>query len=111
MKSVLKKAHSILRQVKNPEYKHPSLEQLDAIRSFMLDALSGCDSSSFPRLLVRIRCAEDVHALWFLRGELMAALAVIEGEILAKKKILKITEMFHGHLPKGFYSRPSPLGS
>ena len=56
-----------------------------------------------------MRYANDVQALWYLRGDVMAALASTQGEASARKKVQQITEMFHGLLPGSLHSRPSPL--
>ena len=47
--------------------------------------------------------------LWYLRGDLMAALAAIQGEAAAREKVAGITRMFQGLLPGSLNSRPSPL--
>jgi hypothetical protein len=44
-----------------------------------------------------------------LRGDLMAALAAMDGERAAREKIASVTEMFKGLLPGSLHSRPSPL--
>ena len=82
---------------------------MDDIRSAMLDTLNEIAVSMFPVVHLRIRYAEDVQDLWYLRGDLMAAIAAIDGEAAAKHKLRQITEMFKGCLPKGLSSRPSPL--
>jgi hypothetical protein len=47
--------------------------------------------------------------LWYLRGDLMAALAAMHGEVAARQRIAAITAMFHGLVPESLNSRPSPL--
>jgi hypothetical protein len=81
----------------------------DAIREEMLDLLNACGAKQFPQLVRRIRYAEDLQALWYLRGDLMAALAALHGERTAREKIASVTAMFTGLLPNGLQSRPSPL--
>ena len=51
----------------------------------------------------------DIQALWYLRGDLMAALAAMHGEVAARQKVAAVTQMFQGLLPNGLNSRPSPL--
>lgn len=79
------------------------------IREAMLSLL-GDAGPQFPHVTRRIRYANDLQGLWYLRGDLMAALASLHGEALARKKMQSITHMFQGLLPGGMTSRPSPLG-
>jgi len=81
----------------------------DDIREAMLALIARCDTVEFADVVRRIRYAEDLHALWYLRGDLMAALADARGEIVAREKIASITGQFEGLLPGGLSSRPSPL--
>lgn len=79
------------------------------IRESMLDALGDSGSRHFPQVTRRIRYAGDIQALWYLRGDLMACLASIHGEKVARQHIASITDQFRGLLPGGLTSRPSPL--
>jgi hypothetical protein len=79
------------------------------IRDSMLTILGGTGPKDFPQITRRIRYADDIQALWYLRGELMAALATMHGEVVAREKIAAVTKMFHGLLPGSLNSRPSPL--
>jgi predicted urease superfamily metal-dependent hydrolase len=79
------------------------------IRESMLLALGDVGPKHFPQITRRIRYANDIQALWYLRGDLMGALAAMHGEAAAREKIGPITRMFQGLLPKGLTSRPSPL--
>jgi hypothetical protein len=81
----------------------------DAIREEMLGLLDACGAKQFPHLVRRIRYAEDLQALWYLRGDLMAALAASRSESRAREMIDSITAQFQGLLPRGLSSRPSPL--
>jgi hypothetical protein len=58
----------------------------------------------------RVQFADDLQALWYLRGDLMAALADLHGEAHARETIRNISDQFQGLLPKGLSTRPSPLG-
>ncbi len=82
---------------------------LEVIRMTMLEALEqhGSDASTLVHL--RVRYANDLEDLWYLRGDVMAAIAANHGESIARKKIEQISNMFRGLLPKGLVSRPSPL--
>jgi hypothetical protein len=79
------------------------------VRESMLNALGDSGSRHFPHVTRRIRYAGDIQALWYLRGDLMAALASMHGEMVARQKIAGITTQFHGLLPGAMTSRPSPL--
>jgi hypothetical protein len=79
------------------------------IRESMLSALGESGSRHFPQITRRIRYAADIHSLWYLRGDLMAALASMQGEKTARQHIASITAQFQGLLPGGLASRPSPL--
>jgi hypothetical protein len=84
-------------------------EGLEDVRESMLDALGDSGSRHFPQVTRRIRYAGEIQALWYLRGDLMAALASMHGEKLARQKIASITAQFQGLLPGSLSSRPSPL--
>jgi len=79
------------------------------IREAMLNLLGDSGTRQFAQLTRRIRYANDLQGLWYLRGDLMAALAGTLGERDARDKVRAITDMFKGMLPAGLESRPSPL--
>lgn len=79
------------------------------IRESMLAVLGDAGPKHFPQITRRIRYANDIQALWYLRGDLMGALAAVHGEMEARRKVASVTEMFRGLLPNGLSSRPSPL--
>lgn len=79
------------------------------IRESMLATLGDEGPRQFPQITRRIRYAGDIQSLWYLRGDLMAALAAVHGERTARQKIASITAQFQGLLPGGLSSRPSPL--
>jgi hypothetical protein len=79
------------------------------IRESMLAALGDAGTRHFPQVTRRIRYAGDIHSLWYLRGDLMGALASMHGEKTARQKIASITAQFQGLLPGSLTSRPSPL--
>jgi hypothetical protein len=81
------------------------------IREAMLVVLGESGPKQFPLITRRIRYASDIQALWYLRGDLMAALAAMHGEVTAGEKIASITSQFRGLLPNGLSSRPSSLVS
>ena len=91
----------------------PSASALEAgtedIREAMLALLAQAGGRQFANVTRRVRYANDVQALWYLRGDLMAALAATQGEATARQKVQQITRMFQGLIPGSLNSRPSPL--
>lgn len=79
------------------------------IREAMLDLLGESGARQFANVTRRIRYANDLQGLWYLRGDLMAALAATQGEAAARQQVQEITRLFHGLLPGSLNSRPSPL--
>ena len=79
------------------------------IREAMLDALGEDGPQRFAQVTRRIRYADGVESLWYLRGDLMAALADLHGEMAARRRLAPITAQFQGLLRGGLRSRPSPL--
>ena len=102
--------HSIYGLLGNPVT--PSDSELESgtedIREAMLGML-GEGGKQFANVTRRVRYANDIQALWYLRGDLLAALATVHGEVAARKKVQQITRMFDGLLPGSLNSRPSPL--
>jgi hypothetical protein len=82
---------------------------MEDIRESMLALLGDAGFKQFPQVTRRIRYASDIQALWYLRGDLMAAVAAIHGELAARQRIASVTSMFQGLLPNSLNSRPSPL--
>ncbi|SRR5690606_26202716 len=79
------------------------------IREAMLALLGESGPKQFANVTRRIRYANDIQALWYLRGDLMAALASTQGEMEARRQVQRITRMFEGLLPGSLNSRPSSL--
>ena len=79
------------------------------IREAMLELLGEAGTKQFANVTRRIRYANDIQALWYLRGDLMAALSTTLGEAGARQQVQRITQMFQGMLPGSLNSRPSPL--
>jgi len=73
-------------------------EQTENIRIAMLNALEEhCDE--FHMYLGRnIRNAADMEALWYLRPDLMQALASSSDQTTASKVVSDITQLFKGYL-------------
>ncbi|MCM2252406.1 MAG: hypothetical protein NDJ19_08620 [Ramlibacter sp.] len=84
---------------------------IEEIRAAMLALIGNVDDRKFMHVVRRIRYATDVLSLWYLRGDLMAALASRYGEAEARESLKPITAMFTNMLPQGLKSRVSPLAA
>lgn len=82
---------------------------MEDIREAMLGLLDEAGGRRFVNVIRRVRYANDIQALWYLRGDLMAALAAVDGEAAAREKVQKITKMFRGLVPGSLHSRSSSL--
>jgi hypothetical protein len=80
------------------------------IQEAMLVALGAAGATAFPNVARRIQFAPDLQALWYLRGDLMGAIASLHGEQHAREIIKDLSSDFEGLLPGGLSTRPSPLG-
>jgi hypothetical protein len=85
-------------------------DAIGSIQESMLRALGRDGARSYPAIARRIQFSDDLQALWYLRGDLMAALAALHGETSASEAISTISEQFQGLLPKALAARTSPLG-
>ena len=83
---------------------------LEDIREAMLNGLGVSSEVTASKLELRITYAADLQDLWYLRGDMMAAIAGVDGEALARQKVDQISDMFKGLLPRALTSRPSSLG-
>jgi len=103
--------HSIYGLLGNPVLPSESVLQTgtEDIREAMLLLLSEAGGREFANVTRRVRYANDIQALWYLRGDLLAALAGAQGEQVARQKVQRVTRMFQGLLPASLNSRPSPL--
>ena len=95
--------------------KRPSRQLLEASMADVRLAMLGATASAHPESVAvvtrRIQNAQDLAGLWFLRTDLMAALASSIGEAPACQMLAQVSDRFEGLLPKGLLSRPSPLAS
>jgi len=85
--------------------------RLEDIRETMVDMLGEAGIKQHPNVARRIRQCSDAQALWYARSDLMAALASMQGEQRARTRMISLSVMFDGLLPKGMLSRPTTLGS
>ena len=79
----------------------PAPADLEPIRRAMLQALGARVAQPYTILAPRIAHAVDAERLWYLRAELMQALASMHGEQHAAIELERITELFRGVLPRG----------
>lgn len=82
----------------------------EEIRQAMLECLaeySGC--RQYPQVERRLVFARDLQSLWYLRGDLLAMMSLIHGEIMARRRMQTITAMFEGFLPSAMFSRTPTL--
>jgi hypothetical protein len=84
-------------------------DRVEDIRLAMLDLLGEDGEFNYPQLTRKVRYSGDAQALWYLRGELMAALSAMSNEADARAHMEMISRMFKGLVPAGLASRPSPL--
>jgi hypothetical protein len=82
--------------------------QIDDIRQAMLRCLEPPITARFPHVERSILMASSLPALWFMRPELLMALATHCGEQVAHNIVDDISAMFDGLLPEGLNSRPGP---
>lgn len=83
---------------------------LEEIREAMLNGLEIDGAASASRLELRVTYANDLNDLWYLRGDVMAAIAAVDGEAIARRKLDEISGMFKGLLPKSLTTRYTSLG-
>jgi hypothetical protein len=100
---------SLFSAVQAPEESRAQVA-MEEIRQAMLQVLGSNSSVTPPVIHLRVMYAQDMYDLWYLRGDVMSAVASIDGESIARRKLKQITDMFTGYMPKGLASRPSPLG-
>ncbi len=84
---------------------------LEDIREAMLDGLGVSGAAAPSKLEQKVTYATDLNDLWYLRGDVMAAIAAVDGEAIARRKLDQISAMFKGLLPKALASRSPNLGN
>ncbi|BDT72321.1 hypothetical protein os4_18580 [Comamonadaceae bacterium OS-4] len=108
--NVVGRVGSLLQGLTAPS-KSVSVTTLQEIRLAMLAALGDVAEKRFPLVQLRVTYASDIDDLWYLRGDVMAAVASLRGEAVAKEKLHQISTMFVGLVPQNltnkFSVRPS----
>ena len=72
---------------------------LGRIRHAMLSLLQAHGGHAVQRIAQRVRFADDLEALWYLRQDLLMALSALNGEATARKQLRHINNLFKGRLP------------
>lgn len=83
--------------------------QIDDIRQAMLSCLGAAARERFPHVERRILQASSVRTLWFLRPDLLMAVAAHSGEQAARQAIDDLSDMFDGLLPQGLSAKACGL--
>jgi hypothetical protein len=74
------------------------VERIRKAMLFALDAHCGYDNYSLD---LKITFAKDVAGLWYLRPELMHAIATAQNQTVAEQTIADISALFEGHFKAG----------
>ena len=107
MKPNLKSIYGLLGHV-GPLTEPASELRTEQVRQAMMDEMAVADlSERYPLVARRIFYADTVHALWYVRSDLMTALASEWGETLAQQKMAVLSRMFEGLLPEARRYRES----
>ncbi len=69
------------------------------VRNAMLSLLQVHGGHGVQRVAQRVRFADDLEALWYLRQDVMSALVELDGEASARRQLRPINAMFKGRLP------------
>jgi hypothetical protein len=80
---------------------------LERVREEIFEALEPYRLDPVTRIENRVLFARDIEGLWYLRPEIMNAIAASHGEAAARKCLSQITALFQGHHPG---AKPSRLG-
>ena len=93
---------SLLRLLSFPglSFRRSSDRQLVQIRTSMLSLLEARAGKTVDRVVQRVRFADDLEALWYLRQDVLTTLAEIDGEPAARRQMRRINSLFKGGLPQ-----------
>lgn len=81
-------------------FRRSSDRQLGQIRTTMLSLLEARPGNTVHRVAQRVRFADDLEALWYLRQDVLTTLAEIDGEPSARRQMRRINSLFKGGLPQ-----------
>lgn len=90
--------HSISALLGADTRKH-SPESLESVRQAMLAVLGPDGAALNPPLHRRLQYLHDVHALWYVRAEMVSVLSGLHGEARAVDMVRGLTPLFEGRLP------------
>jgi len=79
---------------------------MERVRSSMLSLLANHEGAMFFRVAERIRYADEMESLWYLRQDLLAALSAVHGEAAARKEVAPLNALFKGALPHALTAAP-----
>lgn len=65
----------------------------------MLSLLQVHGGHAIQRIAHRVRFADDLESLWYLRQDLLMALSALDGEAAARRQLRPINNLFKGRLP------------
>jgi hypothetical protein len=93
---------SLLRLLSFPglSFRRSTDRQLIQIRTSMLSLLEARPGNTVHRVAQRVRFADDLEALWYLRQDVLTSLAEIDGEPSARRQMRRINSLFKGGLPQ-----------
>ncbi|WP_435456240.1 hypothetical protein [Variovorax sp. LT2P21] len=93
---------SLLRLLSFPglSFRRSTDRQLVQIRTSMLSLLEARPGNTVHRVAQRVRFADDLEALWYLRQDVLTTLAEIDGEPSARRQMRRINSLFKGGLPQ-----------
>lgn len=74
--------------------------QLKEIRLAMLTLLDGHEGPEVERLVQRVRFADGLETLWYLRQDVLMALSESDGELAAQQHMQQLNRLFKGGLPQ-----------
>lgn len=81
-------------------FRRSTERQLVEIRTTMLSLLEARPGNTAHRVTQRVRFADDLEALWYLRQDVLTTLAEIDGEPSARRQMRRINSLFKGGLPQ-----------
>jgi len=81
-------------------FRHSADRHLSRVRNAMLSTLQKHGGHAVARLSQRVRFADDMESLWYLRQDLLLALSAEDGEAAARRELRHINNLFKGRLPQ-----------
>ena len=78
---------------------------IERVRLAMLFSMDEHCTQDFVKLDMAIRFADDLTELWYIRPDLMHAIASCRGESTAHNVLRRITNLFRGHFSSANESR------